>query len=85
MLGRRHWRLDVEDAVDELLVQLVRLAGVEQRVVNVGRPVVKRREEEAQLRLADDLVGAVAVELVLRRVEPQRRLPSLTGQTQQTM
>ena len=67
----------MEDAVDELLVELVRLAGIEQRVVDVGRPVVKRREEETQLRLADDLVGAVAVELVLRRVEAQRGLALL--------
>ena len=50
----------MEDAVDKLLVDLIRLAGIEQGVVDVGGPVVKGREDKPQFRLADDLVGAVA-------------------------
>ena len=55
----------MEDGVDKLLVELVRAAGVEEGVIDVGGPVVKGREEEAQIRGGDDLPGGAAVELVL--------------------
>ena len=62
----------MKHGVDELLVELVRLAGVKEGVVDVGRPVVKGREEEAQLRRADHLSHGV-VELIVAGEIPQLR------------
>ena len=57
----------MEDRIDKLLVNLIRLPGVEQGVIDVGRPVVKGGEQEAQLWRGDDLAGGAVVELVLSR------------------
>lgn len=57
----------MEDGIQKLLMQLVRLAGIGEGVVDVGRPVVKGGEQEAQLWRGDDLAGGAVVELVLSR------------------
>ena len=44
LLPGGHGGLGVEDGVQKFLVQLIRLAGVGEGVVDVGRPVVKGRE-----------------------------------------
>ena len=54
----------MENGVDELLMNLVRLFGVEQGVVQIGGPAVEGREQEAQLRRGHHLAGP-AVELIL--------------------
>ena len=64
LLGGGHGGLGVEDGVDELLMDLIRLFGVEQGVVQIGGPAVKGGEQEAQLRRGHHLAGP-AVELVL--------------------
>ena len=66
-----HGRFGVEDGVQKLLVQLVRLAGVGESIVDIGRPVVKGREQEAQLRRGDDLTGGAVVELIFARAVAQ--------------
>ena len=65
LLCRRHGRLSAEDGVDKLLVELLRLPGVEEGVVDVRSAVVESGKQEAQLRLGDDLPRRAAVELVL--------------------
>ena len=57
----------MEYGVQELLMKLVGLAGIVQGVIDVGRPVVKGGEQEAQLWRGDDLAGGAVVELVLSR------------------
>ena len=64
LLGGGHGGLRAEDGVQELLVNLVRLPGVEEGVVDVRRPIVEGGEEEAQLRGGNHLPGGAAVELV---------------------
>ena len=68
----------MENAVDELLMQLVRLPGVKQRVVDIGGPVVKGGKEEPQLRRCDGLADG-AVELVVAGEVAQLRLAQLDG------
>ena len=65
LLGGGHGGLRAEDGVQELLVNLVRLPGIEEGVVDVRRPVVEGGEKEAQLRGGDHLSGGAAVEFVL--------------------
>ena len=77
LLGGGHRRLRVEHRVDELLVEGIRLPAVKQGVVEIGRPVVKGREQEAQLRLAHDLLLQGDVEGVLSVEVPQLRRPVL--------
>lgn len=77
LLSGGHGRFGVEHRVDELLVQLVGAACIIQGVIDVGRPVVKGGEEEAQLRGTDDLPRRQVVELVLLGEVAQLRLALL--------
>ena len=70
-------RLRMKDRVNELLVDLVGLFGVEQGVVEVGGPVVKGGKEESQLRRGHNLAGDTAVELVLPGKKAQLQLSVL--------
>ena len=51
-----HGRLGVEHRVQEVLVEVPGGAGIEEGVIDIGRPVVEGREQEAQLRRGDDLL-----------------------------
>ena len=77
LLGGGHGRLGMEHRVDHLLVELIGLAGVEQGVVEVGRPVVEGREQEAQLRRRHHPAGGAGVELVVAGEVAQLRLALL--------
>ena len=77
LLGSGHGGLCAENGVNELLVELVRLPGVEEGVVQIGRPVIKGRVQEAQLRRRHDLPGHAVVELVLPGEVAQLRLAVL--------
>ena len=76
LLGGGHGRLGVEHRINKLLVKLIRLAGVEQGVVDVGRPVVKGGEQKTKLRRGHYLAGGV-VELVVAGEVVQLRLAQL--------
>lgn len=62
--------------VDKFLVELSRFAGIEQGVIDVGRPVVKGGEQEAQFRCGDGLSDG-AVKFVVAREIPQLHLARL--------
>ena len=64
-------------ASNKLRMADLRLAEVVQGVVEIGGAVVEGREEEAQLRLAHNLLGHAAVELVFPGEEAQGRFPVL--------
>lgn len=70
-------------AVDNFLVDLICLSGIEQGIVDIGRTIVKGWEHESQFRCGNDLAGTT-VELIISRKNPNSALRSFTGQTQQT-
>ena len=51
-------------AVDNFLVDLICLSGIEQSIVDIGRTIVKGWEQESQFRCGNDLTGT-AVELIV--------------------
>ena len=55
----------MEHGVNKLLVDPVRIAGVEKGIIDIGGAVVEGREQEAQLRRRHHLSGGAAVEFVL--------------------
>ena len=79
LLIRGHGRLGAEHPVQEILVDIPGGLGVKQDVVDIGRAVVKGREQEAQFRLGHDLSGDAAVELVLSGEVAQLQLAVLHG------
>ena len=66
-----HGGLGVEDRVHEPVIAVVLAAVVQQGAVQVGRPVVKGREEEAQLRIAHNPIRPMVAEGLFRSVIPQ--------------
>ena len=56
LLGR-HRRVDVEQRVDDLLMDLRGVFRVEQHIVNIRRAVVERGVEEAELGRGRDVAG----------------------------
>ena len=67
----------MEHSVDELLVDLVRLFGVKQGVIEISRTVIEGGEQEAKLRRGYDLTGCAAVELIFSCKEAKLRLSVL--------
>ena len=72
-----HGRLHAEQGVDNLLMQLRRVLGVEQQVIDVGGPVVESGVQEAQLRRQGNVAGGAGVEFVQVVVIPQLQRGSL--------
>ena len=72
-----HRQLRAEHRFHKLRVADLWLAEVVQGVVEIGGAVVEGREEEAQLRLAHNLLGHAAVKLVFPGEEAQGRFPVL--------
>lgn len=70
-------------AVDDFLVDLICLSGIEQGIVDICRTIIKGGEQESQFRCGNDLTGT-AVELIVSGKKPNSALRSFTGQTQQT-
>ena len=74
LLGRSgHGRFRAKEGLDQLLVELRRLLGVVQGVVEIGRPVVKGREEKAQGGIAHNGTAGADMELVGLVEKPQVR------------
>ena len=69
----------MKDCLNEILITLFLGAVEEQRAIEVGGPVVKGREEEAQLGIAGHTVHAAAVEALLSRVIAKTWLRLLDG------
>ena len=63
-------------AVDNFLVDLICLSGIEQGIVDIGRTIVKGWEHESQFRCGNDLAGTT-VELIISREESQLRFALL--------
>ncbi len=68
---RRHGRLHPEQRVNDLLMQLRRVLGVEQQVIDVGGAAVKGGVQEAQLRGQRDMAGGAGMEFVQVMIVPQ--------------
>lgn len=83
LLSGRHRGCGMKYAVDDFLVDLICLSGIEQSIVDIGRTIVKGWEQESQFRCGNDL-ASTTVELIISRKNPNSTLRSFTGQTQQT-
>ena len=68
---RRHGRLHPEQRVNDLLMQLRRVLGVEQQVIDVGGAAVKGGVQEAKLRGQRDMAGGAGMEFVQVMIVPQ--------------
>ena len=65
LLCRRLGRLDIEKGVNECLMADLGIMGVKQRIVDIGGPVIKGREQKAHLRGGNHMGGAAVVELLI--------------------
>ena len=76
LLSGRHGGCGMKYAVDNFLVDLICLSGIEQGIVDIGRTIVKGWEHESQFRCSNDLAGTT-VELIISREEAQLRFALL--------
>ena len=70
LLSGRHGGCGMKYAVDNFLVDLICLSGIEQSIVDIGRTIVKGREQESKFRCGNDLADTT-VELVVSGEESQ--------------
>ena len=76
LLSGRHGGCGMKYAVDNFLVDLICLSGIEQGIVDIGRTIIKGWEHESPLRCSNDLTGTT-VELIISREEAQLRFALL--------
>ena len=70
LLSGRHGGCGMKYAVDDFLVNLICLSGIEQGIVDISRTIVKGGEHESKFRCGNDLADTT-VELVVSGEESQ--------------
>ena len=76
LLSGRHGGCGMKYAVDDFLVDLICLSGIEQGIVDIGRTIVKGGEQESQFRCGNNLAGTT-VELIVSGEEAKLSLALL--------
>ena len=79
LLRSRFGRLYLKQRIDHIFIDLLCASCIEQRAVDIGCPVIKRREQESQLRGAGNILVGAIVKLLLLGIVAKVGLGQLHG------